>query len=172
MVCHYNDTCTDYFHGISGIYWKKRLSSLVAPKVIITTTYSAINTTKLSNWQSFFSVFLPISCKTVKLLSFQTARCKEQLINTLRPRQNGRHFADGTFKHIFLNENVRISIKISLKFVPKGSINNITALVQIMAWRRPGDKPLSEPMMVRLLTHVCVIRPQWVKHGGIKGGVS
>ena len=39
---------------------------------------------------------------------------------------------------IFLNENVEISIKISLKFVPKGLINNIPALVRIMAWRRPG----------------------------------
>ena len=85
------------------------------------------------------------------------------LINTLRPRQNGRHFADDTFKRIFMNENVRISINISLKFVPKGLINNIPALVQIMAWRRPGDKPLSEPMMVNLLTHICVTRLQWVK---------
>ena len=82
--------------------------------------------------------------------------------STLRPRQNGRRFADDTFKHIFLNENVRISIKISLKFVPKGPINNNPALVQIMAWRRPGDKPLSEPMTVSLLTHICVTRPQWV----------
>ena len=49
--------------------------------------------------------------------------------NTLRPRQNGRHFADTIFKHIFLNENIWIPIKISLKFVPKGSINNIPALV-------------------------------------------
>ena len=32
-----------------------------------------------------------------------------------------------------------------------------------MAWRRLGDKPLSEPMMVKLLTHICVTRPQWVK---------
>ena len=39
----------------------------------------------------------------------------------------------------------------------------IPALVQIMAWRRPGDKPLSEAMMVNLLTHICVSRPQWVK---------
>ena len=70
------------------------------------------------------------------------------VFNTLRPRQNGRHFADGIFKRIFLNENILIPIKISLKFVPKGSINNIPALVQIVAWRRPGDKPLSEPMMV------------------------
>ena len=82
------------------------------------------------------------------------------LFNTLRPRQNGRHFADDTFKRIFMNENVRTSINISLKLVPKGLINNIPALVQIMAWRRSGDKPLSEPMMVRLPTHICVTLPQ------------
>ena len=85
------------------------------------------------------------------------------ILNTLRPRQNGRHFADDIFNCIFLNENVWIPIKISLKFVPRGSINNIPALVQIKAWRRAGDKPLSEPMMVRSLTHICVTRPQWVK---------
>ena len=84
---------------------------------------------------------------------------------TLRLRQNGHHFADGTFKYIFFNENVIISAKISLKFVPKGPINNIPALVQIIAWRRPGDKPLSEAMMVSLLTHICVTRPQWVAPG-------
>ena len=84
------------------------------------------------------------------------------LINTLRPGQNGHHFADDIFKYIFLNENVWISLKISLKFVPKGPINNIPALVKIMAWRRPGDKPLSEPMMVSLPTHICVTRPQWL----------
>ena len=84
------------------------------------------------------------------------------VINTLRPRQNGRHFPDDIFKSIFLNENVWISIEISLKFVPRGEINNIPALVQKIAWCRPGDKPLSEPMMVRLPTHICVTRPQWV----------
>ena len=68
--------------------------------------------------------------------------------NSLGLRQNGRHFADNIFNRIFLNENVWIPIKISLKFVPKGPINNITALVQIMAWRCPGDKPLSESMML------------------------
>ena len=46
--------------------------------------------------------------------------------------------------------------------MPKGPIDNIPALVQIMAWRRPGDKPLFEPIMVGLLTHICVTRPQWV----------
>ena len=85
------------------------------------------------------------------------------IINTLRPRQNGRHFADDTFKRIFVNENAGISIKISLKFGPKGPINNTPALVQVMALRRPGDQPLTEPMVVRLLKHICVTRPQCVK---------
>ena len=80
--------------------------------------------------------------------------------NTLRPRQNRRNFADDIFKCIFLNEKVLISIKISLKFIPKCPINNIPTLVQIMAWRRPGDKPLSEPIMIISLTHICVARPQ------------
>ena len=44
-------------------------------------------------------------------------------INILRPRQNGRHFADEILKDIFLNENVWIPIKFSLKFVPEGPIN-------------------------------------------------
>ena len=48
--------------------------------------------------------------------------------NTLRPRQNGRHFADNTFKRIFLNQIVEILIKISLKFVHKGPINNISSI--------------------------------------------
>ena len=84
-------------------------------------------------------------------------------INTLKPRQDGRYFADDVLKCIFLNENVGISLKIPLKFVSRFPINNIPALVQIMAWRRPGDKSLSEPMLVFVPTHICVTRPQWVK---------
>ena len=74
-------------------------------------------------------------------------------INTLRVRQNGSHFPDDIFKCIFLNENVRISLNILLKFVPKIWINKIKPLVQIMSWCWSRDKPLSEPMMVILLTH-------------------
>ena len=73
-----------------------------------------------------------------------------------------RHFPDDNYQRIFLNENVWISINISQKFVPMGPIHNIPTLVQVMAWRRPGDKPLSEPMMVRLLTHIFVTWSQWV----------
>ena len=64
---------------------------------------------------------------------------------------------------MFLNANSRISIKTSLNFVPRVPINNIPALVLIMAWCRPGDKPLAGPTMVCLLTHIWVTRPQWVK---------
>ena len=80
--------------------------------------------------------------------------------NTLRPRQHGRQFPDDTFKHILWNKNARISIEFSPKFVPKGSINNIPALVQIMAWHRTGDKPLFKPVLVRLPTDTCVTRTQ------------
>ena len=67
--------------------------------------------------------------------------------NTLRRRQNGRLFADDNFKCIFLNGNVCISIKVSLKFVPNGPIDNKSALVQMMTWHRVGNKPLFEPMI-------------------------
>ena len=99
--------------------------------------------------------FLPISFLPSTRTRFRWHQCKwrnlTNMVNTLRPRQNGRRFADDTFKRIFWNETVRISIKISLKFVPKGPIYNNLALVMIMAWRLSGDKPLSEPMMVSLL---------------------
>ena len=58
-------------------------------------------------------------------------------------------FSDEIFKRIFLNENIRISIEISLKFVPMVSNDNKSALVQAMAWRRTGGKPLSELMLTR-----------------------
>ena len=74
---------------------------------------------------------------------------KDQHAAYIKPRAYDRYFPDGIFKWslFFHLQNAWISIKISLKFVPEGPINNIPALVEIMAWCRPGDKPLSEPMM-------------------------
>ena len=62
------------------------------------------------------------------------------LLTHLPPGENGRHFPDDIFKCIFMNVKVCIRIRISLKFVPKGTIDNILALVQIMAWRRSVNK--------------------------------
>ena len=57
--------------------------------------------------------------------------------------------ADNIFKCIFLNKNDRLPIQISLEFIPRSPIHHKPALVQVMAWRRIGDKPLSEPMMTQ-----------------------
>ena len=70
-----------------------------------------------------------------------------RLINILGSRQNGRVFADKVFKSIFLNDSFWFSNKISLKYVPFDSTVNISALVQIIAWRWIDDKSLSEPML-------------------------
>ena len=55
--------------------------------------------------------------------------------------------ADNIFRRIFLNEIFKILIKISPKFVANRVINDVPVSVQIMAWCRTGDKPLSETMM-------------------------
>ena len=64
--------------------------------------------------------------------------------------KNGHHFADDTFERIFLNEIIWISNKISLKYITWDIIDKyMSALIQIMGWRRPGDKPLYEPMLIQ-----------------------
>ena len=77
-------------------------------------------------------------------------------------RDKSTPFRRRHFQMHFLEWKCINLIDISLKFVPEGRINNIQALVQIMAWCWLGDKPLSELMMVSLLTHICVTQPQWV----------
>ena len=62
-----------------------------------------------------------------------------KMINSSPPGQNDRHFTDDILRCIFVNEKFYILIKISLKFVPKGLIDNKPVLVQINAWRRIGD---------------------------------
>ena len=64
-----------------------------------------------------------------------------------KSRQNDHRCTDDLLKCIFVDENVCISIKISLLFVLKGPIKNIPAWARIMACHRPGDKPLSGTIM-------------------------
>ena len=132
--------------------------------------HGVLNQQQLSCWfNSLFNSTIKKHKNSISDLHFHvmTSSCKKHFnsvpVNTSRPRQSGCHFAD-IFKCIFLNENVWISIKTLQNFVPMGSINNILSLVQIMAWRRSGDMPLSEPMMVSLLTAICIAPPQWVNH--------
>ena len=71
------------------------------------------------------------------------------------PEQNGRYFADDIFKHIALYENYNILIPNSLKFVTMDAIAIKSALVQVMACRLFGDKPLPERMVTQF-TDACI----------------
>ena len=77
------------------------------------------------------------------------------VINSLRLRQNGCHFEDNIFQFILIIIMLSIQIQISLKFVPKGYINNKVALAVLMAKHWTGDKPSSEPMMVKFADAYC-----------------
>ena len=69
--------------------------------------------------------------------------------NTLRPRQDGRQFEDYIFKYIFFQRKCLNATKVSLKFVPNGSIDNMPAMVRSMAWCQTGYKSLPEPMLTQ-----------------------
>ena len=83
----------------------------------------------------------------------------------LRPRQMAI-ISQTPFSNAFLHflewKGMNFYFKKSVKFVRKDPINHIPAFVKILAWCRPGDKPLSETMVVRLQTYICVTRPQCV----------
>ena len=102
----------------------------------------------VTHWQPW-QVANMLKRKCFKMTTPSAARDGNFVQMTTLSFQNGHHFADNIFRCIFVSEKFCILIKISLKFVPKGQIDNNPALVQIMAWRRPGDKPLSEPMLTR-----------------------
>ena len=75
------------------------------------------------------------------------------LLDSSSPEWNGHHFADYSFKYIFIKEIFRSSILISLEFVPKGQIDNNSTIfsIQVLAWRRAGEKPLSEAMQSHIV---------------------
>ena len=84
-----------------------------------------------------------------KSLGQRISRSERLYFNSSPPEQNGHHLADDNFKCIFLNENDKIPIRISLKCVPRSQIDNALVLVQVMAWRRTGDKSLPELMLTQ-----------------------
>ena len=72
--------------------------------------------------------------------------------NLSLPWHNDRNFADEIFKYIFVNEKFRILSRISLKFVPKGPINNKSALVQVMAWHQAITETNADQLHWRIYT--------------------
>ena len=124
-VLHNVDHARRYWNP-EPVYTRRNDNVIITPKrrhfdVVITLRYVPFTETEKV---AKLIGFIVVNGVWLKLSVWQP-----NYLNTLRPRQNGRHFADDIFKHILVNENVWIPIKISLKFVPKGSINNIPALV-------------------------------------------
>ena len=65
--------------------------------------------------------------------------------NTLRSRLDGRHFADFS-NTLYIIKMFEFSFIFSPKFVPKGIIDNKSALVQVMYWHQACIKPVAEPI--------------------------
>ena len=132
---------------------------------IKTLTHESIGGLTIALWRrqiETFSASLAFVRKFTFIYIFWTLHyplLKHIEAETKWPPSSIRHF-----QMHFLEWNAWISLTISLKFVPKVPMNNIPALVLIMAWRRPGAKPLSEPVLIRLPTHICVARSQWVNY--------
>ena len=75
------------------------------------------------------------------------SRVRTVYINSSPPGQNDHYFADDIFICIFVKQRWCILIEVSVKLVLNGPIDNNPALVKIRAWRRIGNKSLSEPML-------------------------
>ena len=84
---------------------------------------------------------------------------KWHLLNAFPPGQNGRHFPDDISKCIFMNEEFRILVQMSLNLVPVGPINNKSALILVMAWPQRGTNPLGEPILTQFID--AYMRPSW-----------
>ena len=144
--------------------WASRLwrgIGLVFKSLDCFTVWPNFSTRPITRIQSFF--FFWWGCSAPIHLLFGAVNNEYfKFLNTLRTKYKGFHFTDDILKWIFVNENVWIAINISLKRDTESRISKFLALVEIKAWRRTGDNPLSDPMMFSLLTHICVTLSQWV----------
>ena len=68
--------------------------------------------------------------------------CQKLILTHWGRDKMAANLAGDIFKCNFLNKNVWISIRISLKFVTEVLIYNKSALIEIRDWRLIGDKPL------------------------------
>ena len=109
---------------------------------------------------------LPRVLQRFTALLFSLSKVCDIIVNTLRLKQNGCHFADDIFKLIIFYEIWCILILIPLKFVPKVPVSNKPALIQLMVWHKLGETPLSEPVMFLFIsdTYKCLIQPPWVNN--------
>ena len=116
----------------------------------------------LSSIQYVSRIIIPAIRTLLWLLWFSYWR----FFNTLKPRQID-HYFQTTFSNAFSwMKMYKFRLRFHWSFFPKGPIKNMPVLVQIMASRRPSDKPLSEPMMVNLLTTISSLGLNELTHWG------
>ena len=110
------------------------------------------------------NVFLFCSCLNLSMpmKKYQRILIKSDIISHIEAETNLPPFPRRNLHMHFCECNCIYFSKDFTEVFRKGPFSNIPALVQIMTWRRPGDKPLSESMMVSLFTHICVTWPQWI----------
>ena len=163
MVCHHVNICKHLLlkcffcmHNIALCKYVTQELSVSVSIWIRSWNCSCLVTCKSeSNWINFLSkkYFLKIlSVKTSHVLLLTYWGWNKMAANFLTTFSNA--FSWMKIYDFRLRFHWSLLTRVQLKY--------ILALVQIMAWRRPGDKPLSEPMIVSLLTHIYVTRPQWV----------
>ena len=143
--------CGHMEHGLKHItfYVQKHIAALVMCYNAVLVRDKPIGAPAFVKKKLLWLSMISKKCFVDQMTLFKLPREISSRVNSFRPGQNGCHSADDIFRCIFVNEKFCILIKISLKFVPKGPIGNKPALVRVMAWRRPGDKPLSEPMLTQ-----------------------
>ena len=106
--------------------------------------------TNETDWKELWYLTRVIIPGLITLFSMEEEVSSSFNTNSSPPWQNGRHCADDVFKCIFMNEKFCILNRHSPKFVLKGLIKKKSVLVQVMAWRRVGDKPLTESKLIEL----------------------
>ena len=127
-----------YLHGLTLIpAW---ISNYMPSNVWGEIAYPFLNVNGCTRMDKWFQPTLHNGCNYLSMLGLK--------LNHVSKRHPLPPFPTWHFQIHFFNENIEIQIKISLRFLLKVPVNNIPALVQIMASHRPGDKVLFEPMMV------------------------
>ena len=133
--------CSDLSHG----FWFMQIFDMIW--IWICDKY---NTCQCISWSQYCNYWCPgdqlIRCQQSWFLQADIALV--YYFNTLRPRQNGRQFPDDFFKCIFFSCMIMFNFDFPEVFAEVCS--------------QESAKPLCEPMMVSLLTHICVTEPQWV----------
>ena len=154
---------TGYFHAgkMETSMWKKFLVTATTQQNVWTTmnrslkTVLSVQPVRSRHLEKILQcVFAAVSHTLPSILSCQTnplTRPSIKALTHLHLKKLAAILADAIFNYIFLNEDDKVLIHISMKYFPMCPIGNKPALVQVMAWRQRCDKPLPRPMRTQII---------------------